>query len=294
MKANLQHKVNIMETKNLPKNLKFFNPVLEIIRKLGGSANAIEVKDELIERFQISDEELTEKYKSGVLKIDNQIAWARVYLTEAGFIEISKDNVWTLTEKGLSITPTNEELLKIFYQIYENWQRKGKDIINKSEDEEKEIIEHLAYKEEFLNKLKSMTPESFERFCQRILRESGFKKVVVKGRTGDGGIDGEGILEINPLISMKVIFQSKRYKDSVSPSYLRDFRGAMQGRAEKGLFITTGSFSQAAKLEATREGVPPIELIDGDKLVELCEKHKLGLKPKLTFEIDEDFFEEFK
>ncbi|GIK21406.1 MAG: restriction endonuclease [Ignavibacterium sp.] len=283
-----------METKNLPKNLKFFNPVLEIIRKLGGSANATEVKDELIERFKISDEVLTEKYKSGVLKIDNQIAWAKVYLTESGFIDVSNENVWTLTEKGLNENPSDEELIKIFHHIHSEWGKRGKGITNHNGDDDKEIIEQFEYKEEFLNKLKSMSPESFERFCQRILRESGFKKVVVKGRSGDGGIDGEGILEINPLISIKVIFQSKRYKDSVSPSYLRDFRGAMQGRAEKGLFITTGRFSQEAKLEATRDGVPPIELIDGYKLVELCEKHKLGLKPKLTYEIDEDFFEEFK
>jgi len=283
-----------METKNLPKNLKFFNPVLEIIRKLGGSANATEVKDELIERFKISDEVLTEKYKSGVLKIDNQIAWAKVYLTESGFIDVSNENVWTLTEKGLNENPSDEELIKIFHHIHSEWGKRGKGIASHNGDDEKEIIEQFEYKEEFLNKLKSMSPESFERFCQRILRESGFKKVVVKGRSGDGGIDGEGILEINPLISIKVIFQSKRYKDSVSPSYLRDFRGAMQGRAEKGLFITTGRFSQEAKLEATRDGVPPIELIDGYKLVELCEKHKLGLKPKLTYEIDEDFFEEFK
>jgi restriction system protein len=283
-----------METKNLPKNLKFFNPILDIIRKLGGSANAIEVKDELIERFHISDDELTEKYKNGVLKLDSQIAWARVYLTEAGFIDVSKESVWTLTEKGLNTNPSDEELIKIFHHIHSEWQKRGKDISSREGDEEKEIIEQLEYKEEFLNKLKSMSPEGFERFCQRILRESGFKKVIVKGRAGDGGIDGEGILEINPLISLKVIFQSKRYKDSVAPSYIRDFRGAMQGRAEKGLFITTGRFTQDAKSEATRDGVPPIELIDGYKLVELCEKHKLGLNSKLTYELDEDFFEEFK
>lgn len=283
-----------METKNLPKNLRLFNPILNIIRKLGGSANAIEVKDELIELLKISEIELTEKYKSGVLKIDNKIAWARVYLSEAGFIDISKENVWTLTEKGLNSNPSDEELIKIFQNIHNEWQIRGKEILSQTGDDEKEIVEHLEYKEDFLNKLKSISPEGFERFCQRILRESGFKKVVVKGRSGDGGIDGEGILEINPLISMKVIFQSKRYKDSVSPSYLRDFRGAMQGRAEKGLFITTGRFSQDAKLEATRDGVPPIELIDGYKLVELCEKHQIGLKQKLTYKIDEDFFEEFK
>jgi restriction system protein len=283
-----------MQTKSLPKNMIFFNPILNIIKKLGGSANAVEVKDELTEKFNFTEEQLTEKYNSGVLKIDNQIAWARVYLTESGFIQVSEDNVWTLTEKGLNINPSDEEMIKIFREIHSEWGKRGKANIGHNADEEQEIIEKFEYKEEFLNKLKSMSSEGFERFCQRILRESGFKKVVVKGRSGDGGIDGEGILEINPLISLKVIFQSKRYKDSVSPSYLRDFRGAMQGRAEKGLFITTGRFSKEAKSEATRDGVPPIELIDGYKLVELCESHNLGLKQKLTYDIDEDFFEEFK
>ncbi len=161
-----------METKNLPKNLIFFNPILGIIRKLGGSANAVEVKDELIEMFHISDEELIEKYKSGVVKIDNQIAWARVYLTEAGFIDVSKESVWTLTEKGLNSNPTDEELIKIFYHIHSEWQKRGKEIVSKEGDEEKDIIKQSEYKEIFLNKLKSMSPEGFERFCQRSTPES--------------------------------------------------------------------------------------------------------------------------
>lgn len=142
--------------------------------------------------------------------------------------------------------------------------------------------------------MKSLSPEGFERLCQRLLRASGFKKVEVKGRAGDGGIDGEGILEINPLVSLKVIFQAKRYKEAVSPSLIRDFRGAMQGRAEKGIFITTGRFTQEAKKEAIREGAPPIELVDGEKLVRLFEQRQLGLKPKTVYEIDLSFFDEYR
>jgi restriction system protein len=159
---------------------------------------------------------------------------------------------------------------------------------------EPEVDEHKNHEAALLELLKSLSPEGFERLCQRLLRASGFKKVEVKGRGGDGGIDGEGILEINPLVSLKVIFQAKRYKDAVSPSQVRDFRGAMQGRAEKGIFITTGRFTQEAKNEAIREGVPPIEIVDGEKLVRLFEQRQFGLKPKTIYEIDHSFFDEYR
>jgi restriction system protein len=142
--------------------------------------------------------------------------------------------------------------------------------------------------------LKSLPPAGFERLCQRLLREAGFKKVIVTGRSGDGGIDGEGILEVNPLMSFKVLFQSKRYDKSVSSSQVRDFRGAMQGRADKGIIITTGGFTQDAKKEAIRDGVPPIELVDGDALVDLFERCQLGLRQVTAYEIIDEFFEEYR
>jgi restriction system protein len=116
---------------------------------------------------------------------------------------------------------------------------------------------------------------------------------VVTGQSGDGGIDGHGILQINPLVSFKVLFQCKRYAGSVSSSALRDFRGAMQGRADKGIVITTGSFTADARREAARDGVPPIELIDGSKLAEMLAELGLGVKPVTTYEIDDSFFQEF-
>jgi restriction system protein len=118
--------------------------------------------------------------------------------------------------------------------------------------------------------------------------------VEVTGRSGDGGIDGIGILRVNALVVFKVLFQCKRYRATVGPSAIRDFRGAMQGRADKGIFLTTGTFTVAANEEAGRDGVPPIELVDGDRLVELFEKLELGLVPRTTYDVDPKFFEDFK
>jgi restriction system protein len=125
------------------------------------------------------------------------------------------------------------------------------------------------------------------------LRESGFVRVEVTGKSGDGGIDGHGVLRMN-LISFQVLFQCKRYAGSVAAGTVRDFRGAMQGRADKGLIITTGTFTPDARREATRDGAPAIDLIDGEALVSLLRSFKLGVKveqlisEKIT--LDEGFF----
>ena len=144
-----------------------------------------------------------------------------------------------------------------------------------------------------LNTLQGLPPDGFERLCQRLLRESGFEQVKVTGKSGDGGIDGTGILQVNPFVSFDILFQCKRYKGSVSSPQIRDFRGAMLGRADKGIIITTGNFTSDAKTEARRVP-PPIELVDGEKLVQMFENLELGLKPKKDFDLDYNFFNDFK
>lgn len=279
---------------NLPFHVQFFLPIMEALRKLGGSASPSELKDALVDMLQITEDELQEMLKSGRTRIDNQIAWSRIYLVREGLLDVSDPDVWSLTEDGLRRLLTEEEVLGIFKRIHGAFMtKKGKPTVA-TPHIETEVDEQEAPKEALLDLLKSLSPEGFERLCQRLLRASGFKRVEVKGRSGDGGIDGEGILEINPLVSLKVIFQAKRYKDAVSPSQVRDFRGAMQGRAEKGIFITTGRFTREAKNEAIREGAPPIELVDGEKLVQLFEQRQLGLKPKTIYEIDDTFFDEYR
>lgn len=276
-------------------HVKFFLPIISALKKLGGSGTITEIKDTLIEILNIPEEKLEEKYKSGVSKIDNQINWSKVYLTRGGLIDISDQNIWSLTEKSLKSELSDEDVLLIFKQIHSGFvAQRGKSKKTKSPVDIEPLLEIQPHKEELLSILQALPPDGFERLCQRLLRASGFSKVVVTGKSGDGGIDGEGILEINPLVSLKVIFQAKRYKGAVSSSQIRDFRGAMQGRAEKGIFITTGRFTQEAKNEALREGAPPIELVDANKLTVLFEQRKLGLKSKIIYEIDDGFFEDYR
>ena len=282
------------EANKKPVNMRFFLPTIKALKQLGDSGTSEEIKDYLIEELNLSENELEEKFKSGIAKIDNQFTWAKTYLREANFIKILENNLIQLTEEGRNANLTEDEVVILIKKLHGNLVKKGKSNSKVSSAEETEIIEIAEHQKELLSKIYSLSPDGFEKLCQRFLRESGFTKVVVKGKSGDGGIDGEGILEINPLVSLKVIFQSKRYKETVSSSQVRDFRGAMQGRAEKAIIITTGRFTQEAKKEAIRDGVPPIELVDGEKLVELFEQRELGLKRKTIYEIDEDFFEEFK
>ena len=143
-----------------------------------------------------------------------------------------------------------------------------------------------TWQDRLLAVLQSMDPIAFERLCQRILRESGFIEVEVTKRSGDGGIDGHGTIRLGGLISFNVLFQSKRYKGNIGPEAVRDFRGAMVGRADKGVLISTGGFTLEARREATRDGAPPVDLIDGRLLAEKLKELKLGVKTNLVEHID--------
>ena len=154
-------------------------------------------------------------------------------------------------------------------------------------------MDSAGWKEQLLRVVKLMEPEAFERLCQRMLREAGFDLVTITGRSGDGGIDDTAIVRLNGLIGFPVVFQCKRYGGSVSTGVVRDFRGAMQGRADKGIIITTGNFTSDAKREAIRDGAPPIDLIDGDALADKLKELGLGVTTKLVEDvhIEEEWFE---
>lgn len=203
--------------------------------------------------------------------------------------------VWNLTDKGMSVDLSTFTALDIFKTVQANRPKKAKESGAQQRDEdvpdEDEPKDHRAA---LLEVMKSLPPSGFERLTQRLLREAGFQQVTVTGKSGDGGIDGIGTLKVNPFVSFNVLFQCKRYQGAVTPSQVRDFRGAMQGRADKGLIITTGTFTLDAKKEARRDGVPPIELVDGEALVEMFEQHELGLVPKRSYDLDEMFFQEYK
>lgn len=275
---------------------RYIEPVIEAIRELGGSGRPEEVREVIARNLKISESEQSESLPSGVQsRFENQVHWARFYLVKAGYIDSSQRGVWNLTEKGRSTGKVSDDEIQSILKIVNSQTRSEKpNEPNVTPDTDPTLLELGSYREELANILKSLPPAGFERFCQRLLRESGFQEVAVTGRSGDGGIDGIGILQVNPLVSFKVLFQCKKYVGSVTPSQVRDFRGAMTGRADKGIIITTGSFTSEARKEAVRDGAPPIELVDGEKLITMLETLELGLKPKQTFQVDVGFFDEFR
>ncbi|MBE2263047.1 MAG: restriction endonuclease [Burkholderiaceae bacterium] len=281
-----------------PDFTKYFVPIIEVLRELGGSGNPTEITDLIIEKYNISEDELELRNKNGGSTVKNRIAWARFYLVKGGVIDSTKRGIWTLKPNALDLIDLDKpnEFFSRVHNQFEKKQRSNSDAISSSgfDAEIEEKVEDENYRVQVLDIVKNLPPAGFERLCQRLLRESGFSQVKVTGKSGDGGIDGYGVLELNSLMSFKVLFQSKRYKEVVSSDKVRDFRGAMAGRADKGIILTTGRFTQDAKNEAVRDGVPPIELVDGEKLVSMFEKLEFGLIPRTVFDINHDFFKEFE
>ncbi len=280
-----------------PEFIRFFKPILQILKDSGGSGTTSEVIDRAIELLQIPESEQEVTLKNGQSRVRNQVQWGRLYLVRAGYLDSSRRGVWSLTEKGSQTDLATFDPYHVFQIVQKEFhaeKKKKKEIEEPFIDERDETsAEDADYKSELLAVIKSLPPSGFERLCQRVLRESGFQEVVVTGRTGDGGIDGIGVLQVNPFVSFNVLFQCKRYQGSVTPSQVRDFRGAMAGRADKGIMMTTGTFTVEAKKEARRDGAAPIELVAGVDLVKLFEDLELGLLPKKTFEVDRKFFDEF-
>ena len=277
--------------------LKYFGPLLDALRALGGSGTPDEVVERIALDLKLTDDVQDEPLPSGESRFRNQVAWARFYLVREGLIGSSKRGVWSLTERGRATKLTLEQAkaIRSKWVRYFQEQRQSKVSAPKSDIEQTEATESNADVDgKLIELLLKLPPAGFERLSQRLLREAGFTQVIVTGRAGDGGIDGYGTLQVNPLVSFKVLFQCKRYTGSVSPSQVRDFRGAMSGRADKGIIISTGTYTAEARREASRDGAPPVELIDGEKLVGMFKDLELGLKPVETYEIDDSFFEEFR
>lgn len=277
--------------------VKWFGPLLDALRQLGGSAKPREAADKIAENLKLHDEKLDELLDSGQSRYYNQVAWARQYLVWEGLLDTSQHGIWALSSKGESTKLSHEQARDIFLKWVDIHRKARKtksetQIIKELEENEPDEIQS-ANKMDLLQVLQSLTPNGFEKICQRLLRESGFEKVVVTGQSHDGGIDGYGTLEMNPFVSFKVLFQCKRYKGTVSRAQVGDFRNAMIGRAEKGIIMTTGTFSTDAIKEANREGAPQVELVDGEKLVEMFKRVELGVKPKIIYEVDLPFFKPY-
>ena len=270
-----------------------FNPCLKAIHHLGGSGTNSEIENGVIEILQLSDEEVEDIHRGNTTKLSYRLAWAKNYLKSDGLLENSARSVWALATEGQACKEVDQkELVR---------KRKALEVAQKKQSQEsKETAEgeggveqpELEWQEQLIEVVKQISPEAFERLSQRLLRELGFKNVEVTGKSGDGGIDGKGILNIGSIITFRVVFQCKRYKESVPTSVVRDFRGAVQGRADKGLLISTGNFTRDARAEAQRDGALAIDLMDGYELAQKLKELGLGISVEMVEKvtIDEDWF----
>ena len=255
----------------VPKYDELFKPLLKALHELGSSAQISELEEKVASILGLSEKDLNSIHEGNRTKFSYNLAWARTYLKRNGLIENSSRGVWALTTKGESVQSVDKESIKRKVQEEDRLKKKSE------EQQEESSPDEMGWELEVLEALKKMDPNAFERLCQRVLRESGFINVEVTGRSSDGGIDGHGVFKLGAVLSFHVHFQCKRYKDTVSAHVIRDFRGAMVGRADKGLILTTGTFTRDAKAEAIRDGAPPLDLIDGLEFVQMLKSFRLGI-----------------
>lgn len=294
------------ERKNLsPTYTELIIPTYDALKQLGGSGTNNEIYERVIVNLNLSDEVLDEPHLGSLnqSEVEYQLAWARTYLKNYGIIVNSARSVWSITSEYASeLTVSAKEI--VAFTVQKNAKKremaksndkpdgkmdKPEDDIDSNDDVEFPD-EVKPWGQQLANVLQNMDPYGFERLSQRLLRECGFTQVSVTKKSGDGGIDGTGKLKINGIVSFNVAFQCKRYKGLVSSGDIRDFRGSLTTDIEKGIFITTGSFSKAAKDEATTPGKKQIDLIDGEEFISKLAEYSIGVKEVKTYEIDEDFF----
>lgn len=272
----------------VPSYDRMMYPTLQALKALGGSATNEELLSKVIEMMQLSDAVValihTDNRSS---RVAYNLAWAKTYLKKVGAVESGGRGVWALTAAGEALSAN--DVAKIPGTVRKQEVRRGNSDASMPETsaqamQSSEPPPEDGWRNLVLSALQKMEPSAFERLAQRLLREAGFTKVEVTGRSGDGGIDGVGVLRLG-LLSFQTLFQCKRYQGTVGAGAVRDFRGAMVGRSDKGLVITTGTFSGDARREATRDGAPPIELIDGEELCTLLKNHRVGVRTELVEQV---------
>jgi Restriction endonuclease len=278
--------------------IHWMGPVLEALRELGGSASPREVSAWIARKLNLTHEFTESTVKSGANRFRTQVAFARQYLVWEGFLDDGTRGLWKLTPLGWKTELSIEQARVLTRERNLVLKATGQPKVEPNPPalplEEDSLPPEEVQELDLLGILKALPPYGFELICGRLLREHGFEEVEVTQRSRDGGIDGYGLLRLSPFVSLRVAFQAKRYKDVVTRSAVGEFRNALLGRAEKGVFITTGRFTTDAESEATRDGVVPVELIDGERLVELFQDAGIGVKPKTIYEIDHAFFDEFR
>ena len=289
----------------IPRYPSLIMPVFLALKTLGGSGTNEEILNQVIIDMDIPDEvaDISHLGNMNQSELSYQLAWARTYMKNYGVITNSERSVWSITPQYVSVETLDAKEIVSSINRKNSQKRNNKNVSeitdseiaqpeddDPSNDAEEFPDEIKPWKEKLADVLHSMDPFAFERLTQRVLRECGFSQVEVSKKTGDGGIDGTGKLKINGIFSFNVAFQCKRYSGVVGAPEIRDFRGSLTTNIEKGLFITTGTFSKAAREEASSPGKQQIDLLDGEEFINKLTEYEIGVHPVTTYVIDEDYF----
>ena len=300
--------------KNGPQFVAYLGPILDALRALGSSGRPAEVRDWIAEHVDVPPADIEETTKSGQTRFENQVHWGRFYLAKSGLISTAQRGVWALTEKGRETHLDHPAAIKIAKAVQAEVSQAREDAGPKSPrgldnasvptpqttevgddiaPDESAYVNESEARARLVEILRGLTPVGFEEFTARVLRHIGFESVSVTQATRDGGVDGEGYLRINRFVRTKIMFQCKRYEGTVGPDRVQAFRGAIHGRAERGIILTTGTFTSGAKNEAARDNATPIQLVDIDGLVDLLIEEGLGVVETKALSIDEGFFKQY-
>lgn len=283
MKQQKKHKA--------PGYADLFLDTLKVLANRGGSASIEEIHEGVVELRKFPDEIVDEMHPGSTVttELEYQLAWARTYLRKNGLILRSKNGVWALTKAGVEASK-KETIDKKTIVKAASAATSNENLPSQATDNPLEIEERRPWRETLAEILHNMDPFAFEVLAQRLLRECGFLDVHVTKKSGDGGIDGMGKLRLNGIFSFNVAFQCKRYKGQVGAPEIRDFRGSLDNNIEKGVLITTGSFSKAAREEAGAPGKKQIDLMDGNGFMDKLAEYSIGLTPRTEYDIDEEYF----
>ena len=296
--------------------LLFMNPLLDAMRQKGGQARPREIYEAIAQKLNLSEEERTVTNKNGYPRFENQIAWARSYFVKTGYLDSPSRGIWRLTDKGKEAHLDGPDIDTIYRRVAEmsSLAKTGTEFETAAEptpttevstkDEESEVIApspqtspYSDHRPALITLIDSMTPAGFEEFCSELLARVGVEDVQTTRYSKDGGIDGTGSLRINEFVSQRIAFQAKKFDISgrkVSSEEIQRFRGAIGGHIAKGIFFTTTTFSEDAKREAKALGKVEIELVDLDRILEICESYEIGLTEQKILVPEPSFFERFR
>ncbi|HQW81004.1 MAG: restriction endonuclease [Rhodanobacteraceae bacterium] len=279
--------------------VQWMPPLLDALRALGGEAKPREVCDWIAGHLNVPTSKLDETTSNKQLRFNNQVAWARQYLVWEGLLDGSRRGIWVLTATGWKHQLSAEQARELFLRwvkIHAETRRQSAEVGEPKSSEETIVAvpDEEAFEDVLLATLRGLPARGFELACVQLLRRCGLESVEATQQSRDFGIDGFGTLRLNPVVTVRVAFQAKRYKDVVGREVVAQFRNDISGIAEKGVIITTGRFTKDARTEATKPGRDPIELIDGEQLVTLFVEKELGVKPRTVHDVDGEFFARFR